>query len=266
MEEQEFANIVNDLQVTQRQNANKSVSLTLVKPDLKYGLSAAGKPNVNAIQRNQDYIDTYNKLVFAVAKHLGYYGAIDKYLATSVADVKRHVVVEQYDPDSKRIVYIRTTRGYNNHGSKNRNRSDRTKGANTHMKNRKVTLTLFPLISGLALTLQITGSGKDATAWTKFCDPDLSKPEYDNPVWTKDVESANKDAVKAIDEMIQIQLDLNEGKIEESAAAEQLKNKYIEWVVAHLSTNPEFVERRIPGLNCEGNLMAAYLEPEADQQ
>lgn len=125
------------------------------------------------------------------------------------------------------------------------------------MKNCKSNLTLFTLKSGEKLTLQITGSAKDATAWTKFIDVDNSEKEYDNAIWTKDVSSENKAAVDAVEKMIDIETQFSEGKIERADAEEQFKNAYVEWVVAHLATHPDFVERRVVGLNCE-NPMGSY--------
>ena len=119
------------------------------------------------------------------------------------------------------------------------------------MKNRKATLTIVTLASGAPLTLQITGSGKDATAWTRFLDVDNGALEYEKSNWTKDVESTNKAAVEAVDAMIQLEEDYAAGKLDKEEATKQLQAKYVEWVLAHLETNPKFVDRRIVGLNCE---------------
>ena len=129
------------------------------------------------------------------------------------------------------------------------------------MKNRKVTLTLITLKSGAPLTLQITGSNKDAIAWTRFLDTDLGELEYEKSNWTKDVASTNQAAVNAVDAMIQIEEDFVEGKLSKEDAIEQLKAKYVEWVLAHLEQNPNFVDRRITGLNCE-DPMSVYTEDE----
>lgn len=266
MDAQTFAKIVNDLQVVKRKNSTGAITLTHVNAADGHSITAAGVPNPNFRIRQTDLVDCFNTIIRLVATRLHYIGDPSKYYAKTPADVASHIVVAAKKPGSKDIVYIRAKRGYNNNGSKNRTKTSR-KGEHTQtMKNRKVTLTLFTLTSGFALTLQITGASKDATAWTRFCDPDLSKPEYDNITWTKDVASTNKAAVDAVDAMIQIETDYVDGKLDKSDAVEQLKEKYIEWVVAHLGTNPEFVERRIPGLNADENLMAAYLEDDAEAE
>ena len=265
MDKLEFAEVASKILVTKQSNVNGSISLNVVEPRFKCGICVAGVPNPNFLQKKRDLIDTYNKVVDAVARMVDYVGQTSSFYVTSTSEVEQHVVVPVHKPGTKNVVYIRTKRGYNNHGSK-KGISTSRKGENTHMKNRKVTLTLITLPSGFALTLQVTSASKDATAWTRFCDPDLSKAEYDNITWTKDVNSANKDAVEAVDAMIQIEEDYAAGKLEKKDAIEQLKSKYEDWVIAHLITNPKFVERRMPGLNCDEDLMAAYRLEEIDEQ
>lgn len=258
MDKIEFSRIIDSLQVVKSIDANGSPTLRVTSPEQCKNISASNSPESVYREKGHYYVAPFNSIIRAVARRLNYTGYIKDLYLTSASEVNRHEVVAALNKATNDVVYIRSKRGYNNHGSRKGTSTSR-KGVHTYMKNRKVTLTLFTLVSGFALTLQITGSSKDATAWTRFCDPDLSKAEYDNITWTKDVESANKEAVAAVDAMIQIEEDFVAGNLTKEQAVEQFKEKYIEFVVAHLNTNPEFVERRIPGLNVE-DPMAAYRE------
>ena len=264
MTKEEFAQKVAEIEVLKRDDANGAPSLTCVKPAEFANISASNSPDSVYKEKSKRYVAPFNIIISQAARRVGYADDLSEFFASTPNDVNRHVVESKRIEGSTNIVYIRTKRLYNNHVTGNKRKSGSTmRKENTHMKNRKVTLTLFTVASGFGLTLQITGSAKDATAWTRFCDPDLSKAEYDNATWTKDVESQNKAAVEAVDAMIQIQEDYDAGNLNEEIAKNQFVTKYVEWVLAHLETNPEFVERRIIGLNCE-NPMSAYQETDEE--
>lgn len=260
MDKNEFAKIIDSICVIKYSTVTGAAYLQVVSPKELSKFGAQNSTDATARERGKRYVAPFNMIVRAIARHLGYDNP-EEFYVTSPAEVNAHAVKRELSADGKHCVYIRSKRGYNNHGSRNgatKNCDDG--GTHTTMKNRKITLSLVTLVSGFALTLQITGSSKDATAWTRFCDPDLSKAEYENITWTKDVASENQAAVDAVDAMIQVEQDYVDGKLDKDAALEQLREKYVEWVVAHLQTNPEFVERRVPGLNCDENLMSVYTE------
>lgn len=258
MDKNEFATKVQSIQVVMHDDVNSSPALTCVYPDEVKNVSASNSPDSVYKEKGNRYVMPFNSIIRTLARRVGYEGDPSEFFATSASEVNAHLVEPKRIKGTTNIVYIRTKRGYNNTGSGKTGTKTKRK-EHTHMKNRKVNLTLFTVKSGLPLTLQITGGSKDATAWTRFCDPDLSKAEYDNITWTKDVESQNKDAVAAVDALITIEEDFVAGKLSREDAEQQFKDKYVEFVVAHLKTNPEFVERRIIGLNCE-NPMSVYAE------
>lgn len=273
MNQQEFGELLSKIVLVKELSGAGGPGLRVIEFNGSpfYPISAYNSPDSLVRTRNgideSVYVKPFNCIVKELAKQLHYYGNVNSFFATSKREINEHCVnLNDYRKDNNGV-YIRTKSDYNNHGPKKGGpgKNDNTKGAHT-MKNRKVTLTLITLKSGFALTLQITSASKDPIGWTRFCDPDLSKPEYDNITWTKDVESQNKHAVAAIDKMIQIEEDYAANKLEKDAAVEQMKDAYIEWVVAHLETNPEFVERRIPGLNCGEDLMSRYFEDDSEDE
>lgn len=99
------------------------------------------------------------------------------------------------------------------------------------------------------LVLQITGRKDNMVAWTKFIDANVAKPEYENPIWTKDEKSTNPKAVAAVMKMIQIEADHRDGKIDTEKAKADFKLAYEEWRAAHIAKNPKFVERAVLGLS-----------------
>lgn len=125
------------------------------------------------------------------------------------------------------------------------------------MKNRKVTLTLFPLKSGAKLYLQTTGSRKGFIGWTNFIDADNSDEEYENRSWSKDEASSNQNAVNAIDKMIDIELDYQDGKITKDKAVMAFKSEFNKWQTAHKAKNPGFYVRPIAGLTIENHRMTS---------
>lgn len=254
MDKLEFAQKVASIQVIKSTSVNGGPALTIVAPDDCKNLSAANSPDSVYREKANRWIRPFNILVKSMARRLGYVGDLQEFYAKTAYDVNQHVYIKVKDG-----VYIRTNRGYNNNGPRKNGPATKRKENTQTMKNRKVTLTLFTLISGAPLTLQVTGGAKDATGWTRFLDVDLGKLEYEKSNWTKDVASENKAAVDAIDAMIQIEEDYAAGKLEKDAAVDQFKTKYVEWVIAHRQTNPDFVDRRIPGLNVE-NPMSIYDE------
>lgn len=262
MDKNEFAQIVADIRVMKGSSVNDGPTLTIVLPESCKGLSASNSPDSVYREKGNRWIAPYNSLIRAVARKLEFKEDPSEFYADTAADVSSRMVIKDHDPDTHDVVYIRTKRNYNINGPR-KSRTQTKRKENTHMQNRKVTLTLITLLSGAPLTLQITGASKDATAWTRFLDVDNGAIEYDKSNWTKDVSSQNPDAVNAVDAMIQIEEDFVAGKLDKDAALEQFKDKYIAWVIAHLNANPGFVERTIPGLNCE-DPMAAYREVESE--
>ena len=248
MDKNEFAQLVADIRVTKGNSVNDGPTLVIVLPESCKGLSASNSPDSVYREKGKRYIAPYNSLIRAVARRFGYTDDVEEFYATSPSDISAKIVVKDRDPRTNDVVYIRTKRGYNITGSRKSGTKTKRK-ENTHMENRKVTLTLITLRNGAPLDLQITGAKKDAIGWTRFLDVDNSALEYEKSNWTKDVSSENKVAVDAIDAMIQIETDFTAGKIEKDAAVEQLKAKYAEWATAHVEKNPEFVARVVIGLN-----------------
>ena len=123
------------------------------------------------------------------------------------------------------------------------------------MKNRKVTLTLFPLKSGAKLYLQTTGSRKGFIGWTNFIDADNSDEEYENRSWSKDEAATNLPAVNAINKMIEIEANYQDGKITKDKAVMAFKTEFSKWLNAHKAKNPGFYVRPIIGLTIEDHRM-----------
>lgn len=262
MDKSQFGDLIGQLVLTKEMSGSGGPGLRIVdfNGSPYFPISAYNSPD--SIVRTRFGIDEsvyakpFDKIVDSVAKAVGYFGDTKEFHASCVKDVNRHCVdLSKYKKQGG--VYIRIDHDYNNHGS-GKTKTSRKGGTHTTMENRKVKLTLITLLSGATLTLQITGAKKDATAWTNFIDADNSPSEYgDGRVWTKDVASTNQAAVDAVDKMISIETDYAAGKLEKEPALEQFKNAYVEWVIAHLGTNPDFVERQIVGLTVD-EPMAAY--------
>ena len=263
MDRQEFAELVKSIQV-KKVKASTGPMITMIYPDLKYGFSAAANQEAFWKRKKMCFVDLFNAIITQVAYRVGYPTPSEFHIST-YSELNEHLVNPELCTQDKNGVYIRTKREYNNHGSGNRGSNMTKRKENTHMKNRKVTLTLITLLSGAPLQLQITGSAKDATGWTRFLDVDNGMLEYEKSNWTEDKASENQAAVDAIDAMIQIEEDYVAGKLSPEDALEQFKAKYVEWVIAHLQTKPSFVERRIVGLNVD-KPMSVYTETEAESE
>lgn len=258
MDKPEFAKLVASMQVEQYANVNGGPSLRIVYPDIS--ITGANSQESLFKEKGRYLATCFNSILRQLAKQVGYEGDVEEFCLKTNQDVRRHIVKSDECTQDKDGVYIPKQRVYNVNGLKKRT-TGLKKGHTQAMENRKIKLTLITLVSGAALTLQITAANKDATAWTNFIDADNSPKEYDNGVWTKDVASQNKSAVEAVDKMIQIEKDFQDNKLDKEQALEDFQAAYVEWVKAHLTTNPDFVERRILGLNCE-NPMADYLDVE----